>query len=218
MCDAPVAARAECRRREPVGARRDAGITFPEVIVTVVVLAMLAAVMSSALVMTMRQQDNTRGRISVAAAEQGLGVYLPNDLASAEIVGEDAGVLTLAWTDVATGAPAEARYSHTGDDSVARQLCLDDVCQPPRPVARAVPADEWRELLGEIDSAGRVPGYQVQVRVDGGGDAAGAGGGAATLVWAAARVARGTIAGDSTHNAPTLANLCAAGYVTAGCP
>src|SRR5690606_35574824 len=63
---------------------RDSGVTLPEVLIVVVVLGMIATVMSGALVMTLRQQPASLGRLNVARSEQSIGFYLPNDLASAD--------------------------------------------------------------------------------------------------------------------------------------
>lgn len=186
---------------------RDAGTTFPEVIVTVVVLSMLVAVMSSALVVTMRQRDNTEGRVNVAAAEQSIGLRLPNDLASAASATRNEGSLTLRWTDP-DGGTTEVRYEHDPDAEVVTRTACSATCGPPVVVARgATTFDASATALTE-----------VVIGVDGGGDVDGAGGGLNAIALTAAVAERTEIDHTSTRNAPTLANLCAAGYVTEGCP
>jgi prepilin-type N-terminal cleavage/methylation domain-containing protein len=64
----------------------DAGMTLPEVLIAVAMLGLLVAVISGALVVTMRQQSSTEGRLNVARSEQSVGLWLPGDLASAGVV------------------------------------------------------------------------------------------------------------------------------------
>lgn len=65
---------------------RDAGMTLPELLIAITVMGMLIAVVSSALIVTMRTQASTEGRLNVARAEQTVGIWLPGDLASAGVV------------------------------------------------------------------------------------------------------------------------------------
>ncbi len=64
----------------------DAGMTLPELLIAISVLGLIVAVISSALIVTLRQQDATEGRINVARSEQSVGLWLPGDLASAGVV------------------------------------------------------------------------------------------------------------------------------------
>ena len=64
----------------------DSGMTLPEVLIAVTMLGLLVAVISSSLVVTMRQQSSTEGRLNVARSEQSVGLWLPGDLASAGVV------------------------------------------------------------------------------------------------------------------------------------
>jgi type II secretory pathway component PulJ len=73
------------RVRQP-GSRADRGSTLPELVVTVMILGLVTASLSAALIVMFRQQDNTEGRLNVARAEQNVGMWLPADLASAEEV------------------------------------------------------------------------------------------------------------------------------------
>lgn len=66
---------------------------LPEIIVATVVMAMIGIALSSAVVVTMRQRDETEGRLNVARAEQAIGVWLPRDLASASTVDTDPGAV-----------------------------------------------------------------------------------------------------------------------------
>jgi prepilin-type N-terminal cleavage/methylation domain-containing protein len=65
---------------------RDSGMTLPEVLIAITVLGMIIAVLSSAVVVTLRQQSSTEGRLNVARSEQSIGMWLPGDLASAGVV------------------------------------------------------------------------------------------------------------------------------------
>ena len=70
----------------PTERRTDAGMTLPEVLICVVVLGMIMTVLSSAIIVTLRQQDNTTGRLNVARSEQTIGMWIPADLSSADTV------------------------------------------------------------------------------------------------------------------------------------
>lgn len=61
-------------------------MTLPELLIAVALLGLLIAVLSSSLVVTMRQQSSTEGRLNVARSEQSVGLWLPGDLASAGVV------------------------------------------------------------------------------------------------------------------------------------
>lgn len=80
MSDAPCAARPVRNRRH------DEGMTLPEVLIAIALLGMIMTVLSSAIVVTLRQQDNTEGRINVSRSEQTIGMWIPSDLASASTV------------------------------------------------------------------------------------------------------------------------------------
>jgi hypothetical protein len=66
--------------------RRDGGSTLPELLVTVMLLGLIVASLSSAVIVIVRQQDNSTGRLNVARSETGIGMWLPADLASAKDV------------------------------------------------------------------------------------------------------------------------------------
>ncbi|HRB05249.1 MAG TPA: VWA domain-containing protein, partial [Ilumatobacteraceae bacterium] len=64
----------------------DAGMTLPEVLIAITILGIIISVISSALIVTLRQQSSTEGRLNVARSEQSIGLWLPGDLASAGVV------------------------------------------------------------------------------------------------------------------------------------
>ena len=61
-------------------------MTLPELLIAITILGLLVAVISSALVVTLRQESSTMGRLNVARSEQSVGMWLPGDLASAGVV------------------------------------------------------------------------------------------------------------------------------------
>ena len=62
---------------------RDRGVALPEVLIGVVMTGLLTASLSFALVVVLRQSDNSEGRLNNARSENGVGTWLPADLASA---------------------------------------------------------------------------------------------------------------------------------------
>jgi prepilin-type N-terminal cleavage/methylation domain-containing protein len=76
------------RLRRP-SRRRDLGMTLPELLIAVAVLGLIMLVLAASIIVTLRQSDNTEGRINVARGEQSVDLYLPNDLASAETISQD---------------------------------------------------------------------------------------------------------------------------------
>lgn len=107
---------------DPMTKQRDRGFSLIEVMMTTAVIGMVMAVVSTALVLTIRQQENTAGRLNVARGEQNLGTWLPADLASGEEVSIDPAVspcgtncpsgttvrgsnaIMLTWTSLGAGA------------------------------------------------------------------------------------------------------------------
>jgi prepilin-type N-terminal cleavage/methylation domain-containing protein len=65
---------------------RDAGMTLPELLIAIAMMGLLMTVLSTAVVVTLRQQDNTEGRLNVAQAEQAISMWIPADLSSASVV------------------------------------------------------------------------------------------------------------------------------------
>lgn len=65
------------------GRRRDDGMTLPELLVGVALMGLVMAALSSAVIVILRQTDNTDGRLNNARSETGIGLWMPADLASA---------------------------------------------------------------------------------------------------------------------------------------
>ena len=64
-------------------------MTLPEVTISVVITGIVVATMSMATTVILRQMDNTEGRTNNARSEQSVGLFMPTDLSSAEIVATD---------------------------------------------------------------------------------------------------------------------------------
>ncbi len=67
----------------PAARHRDAGLSLPEVLISVVLSSLLIVALSSAVLVMVQQQDNTEGRLNNARSEQAVGLWMPADLASA---------------------------------------------------------------------------------------------------------------------------------------
>ena len=65
---------------------RDAGSTLPELLITVMLLGLIISSLTAAVIVMVRQQDNSVGRLNVSRSETNIGMWLPADLASAEAV------------------------------------------------------------------------------------------------------------------------------------
>jgi len=72
------------------GKHHDRGMTLPEVMISVTITGMLVASMATATSVLLAQADNSQGRISNSRSEQSVGIWMPTDLASAEVVNTDA--------------------------------------------------------------------------------------------------------------------------------
>lgn len=70
-------------RRSSTAAVRDSGMTLPELLISIIVLGMVIAVLTAGVSVTLKQNENSRGRVEVARWEQNLGMWLPDDLTSA---------------------------------------------------------------------------------------------------------------------------------------
>ena len=70
----------------PTRVRRDSGMTLLELVVSISMLGLITMVISSAIVVTLRQQDNSFGRLNVAREEQQVGLWVPADLSSSDTV------------------------------------------------------------------------------------------------------------------------------------
>lgn len=79
------------RLRRRVVTDRDAGMTLPEVLITMVIMGTLMTALVAATTVILQQQDNSAGRLNNSRSEQNVGIWMPSDLASAEGVITDAG-------------------------------------------------------------------------------------------------------------------------------
>jgi prepilin-type N-terminal cleavage/methylation domain-containing protein len=79
------------RLRRRVVSDRDAGMTLPEVLITMVIMGTLMTALVAATTVILRQQDNSVGRLNNSRSEQNVGIWMPSDLASAEGVITDPG-------------------------------------------------------------------------------------------------------------------------------
>ncbi|NLE79256.1 MAG: prepilin-type N-terminal cleavage/methylation domain-containing protein, partial [Rhodococcus sp.] len=96
---------------------RDKGMTLPEVLIAVTMLGLIVAVLSSAVIVTLRQNDSTEGRFNVARAEQTIGMWLPADLASAEHVDNDP-ALTACPGEATADAPCPGMSIGAGSNAL----------------------------------------------------------------------------------------------------
>jgi hypothetical protein len=64
-------------------------MTLPEVLIAVTLMGLIATVLSTSIIVTLRQQTATEGRFNVARSEQSINLWMPADLASAELVDTD---------------------------------------------------------------------------------------------------------------------------------
>ena len=64
----------------------DRGMSLVELLISIGLMGILAAVLSSAVIVTLRQQDNSMGRVNVAREEQQVSLWVPADLSSSDTV------------------------------------------------------------------------------------------------------------------------------------
>lgn len=84
-------------------------MTLPELLISVAIIGLVSVAISGAIVVTLRQQNNTEGRLNVARAEQSISMWIPADLASADTVNTDpgaspCGATTCGDLDLSTGS------------------------------------------------------------------------------------------------------------------
>ena len=65
--------------------RGDRGMTLVELLVTVTLLGLVAAVISAAIVVVFRTTDSTEGRLNLARGEQSFTTWMPTDLAAVNL-------------------------------------------------------------------------------------------------------------------------------------
>lgn len=162
----------------------DRGTTLVEVLVSVMVVGLLATVLAAATIVILRQSDNTTGRLNNARYEQGVGLWLPTDLASAELVNVDPGAspcgttcppgaetggsnaLMLTWTGLLAGSSSATMATTTvsyryleidGDWKMVRVECIS--------IGGAAPTCHTRTIIDGLDAppdlANWVPGTTV---------------------------------------------------------
>lgn len=89
--------------------RRDRGMTLPELLISIAVIGLVSSVLITGISVTLRQHEDTRGRVDVARWEQNLGMWLPDDLrsasdANAEPNATPCGASTCGGTDMSAGS------------------------------------------------------------------------------------------------------------------
>ncbi len=169
---------------------RDRGLTLPELLITISILGIVVTVLSSAVIVSLQQQDNTEGRLNVARDEQAIGFVMPSDLASASDwttapqatpcggaqvcdgidLSNGSNVLLLSWATEENGVVTETNVSYhfapSGDGStyvLSRVECtsVDGAAWSCR--SRVV----MRDLPGPPAGAAFLPGVQNGADCDG---------------------------------------------------
>ena len=137
--------------RSVAGRRRDLGMTIPEVLIAIVITGLIASALASVATLIVKQADNNRGRLNNTRSEQAVGIWMPADLASAELVDTDpaaspcgsscpaglllggSNALMLTWTGSAAGVTTAVttttmvsyRYVQNGDEyEIVRVACV----------------------------------------------------------------------------------------------
>ncbi len=148
---------------------RDRGMTLPELLISIAVIGLVASVLVAGISVTLRQHEDTRGRIDVARWEQNLGMWLPDDLRSASDASAEpnatpcgaptcggtpmsagSNVLWLSWNEGGVTTQVSYRYQPDGEGyGLFRVMCVGDTCSTLR-------------VLSDLSSppAGWAPGQQ----------------------------------------------------------
>jgi prepilin-type N-terminal cleavage/methylation domain-containing protein len=128
--------------------RRDRGMTLPELLISIAVIGLVSSVLVAGISVTLRQHEDTRGRIDVARWEQNLGMWLPDDLRSASDANAEPGstpcggsscggtdmgagsnVLWLSWNEGGVTTRVSYRYQPDGDGfGLFRVACVGGDC------------------------------------------------------------------------------------------
>jgi prepilin-type N-terminal cleavage/methylation domain-containing protein len=132
---------------------RDAGMTLPELLISIVVLGVVLSVLMAGVSVTLKQGADTSGRLDVARWEQNLGMWLPDDLSSASTitisptdspcgsascpgVGSLSGssVIMLSWVENGRTTTVSYRYQPDGPDAYGlfRVACIGGACTSAR--------------------------------------------------------------------------------------
>jgi len=151
-----------CPRTSPRDPARDAGMTLPEVLISIVLVGVLMIAVTSATTVFLRTEKPTTSRISESKDITFLQTWLPLDLASAvssdrEPLAQPAGSQTLPGTNVLTLTRPDVtgsstvyykvsyRYVHVGDEW---QLVRYEIRNPGLPSETVVQVGVAHELPG----------------------------------------------------------------------
>jgi len=64
----------------------DKGMTLPELLISIAITGLIVSTLGMATTVILRQSDNSEGRANNARSEQNINLWMPTDLASAEVV------------------------------------------------------------------------------------------------------------------------------------
>src|ERR1043165_3407772 len=73
----------------PTTQRRDAGMTLPELLISVTLTGVLMSSLALATNVMLSNRNNVLGRANNARSEQNVGFFMPTDLASSEVEDTD---------------------------------------------------------------------------------------------------------------------------------
>ena len=132
--------------------RSDAGFTLPELVVTIVIMAIISGAVAAAMITSLRTQDASAASLAESHDQQQLAVYLPKDIANAvqtltEVPGSGTGctgagagsnVLRLTSIDTSSGAVARFYVSYQIEGSVAPFTLARYSCAAGQAAVRAV--------------------------------------------------------------------------------
>ena len=74
------------RSGQSMAVHGDSGMTLPELLISVVITGLIVSTLGMATTVILRQSDNSGGRANNARSEQNINLWMPTDLASAEVV------------------------------------------------------------------------------------------------------------------------------------
>ncbi len=144
--------------------KRDRGMTLPELLISIAVIGLVSSVLVAGISVTLRQHQDTRGRVDVARWEQNLGMWLPDDLRSASDADDLPGsrpcaastcggtdmnagsnVLWLSWTEDGVNTQVSYRYQPDGVGfGLFRVACVGGNCSTLRVLSDlSAPVDAW---------------------------------------------------------------------------
>jgi prepilin-type N-terminal cleavage/methylation domain-containing protein len=165
---------------------RDGGFTLPELLIAVVLMAMLASVVSMAIMTAMRNAPIVMSRTDTAVAVQGITTWLPPDVDSAEpgrfdtdvaatsgCAGTDPGtnILRLQWSEtyrtLTTTFVANYRFVPNGTSArIVRLSCSGEFSLgAPRELTMSAPLALVQPTVTEIDSDGDAKTDQVRISI-----------------------------------------------------